>query len=71
LIGETPRFRKRFKLPVDILGITLLSDTDTAYDCHGTLTVNSVHHPMIAELVLPIPGQRTVQWQAVPFRVHG
>src|SRR5437870_12884262 len=54
LFGETACFGDRFELPVDILRVTLLSSTDTAYDDYVVLRINSVNDAVVAELVLPI-----------------
>ena len=71
LFGETARFGDGFKLSVDIFRITLLSNANAAYDYHVVLRINSVNDAMVSELVLPIPGERTAQRQAVSFGVNG
>lgn len=70
MFGETASFGDRFELPVDILGIALLTNSDTAYDYDVMLRVGSVNDAVVAELVLPVARQRAAQWQAVPFRVN-
>ena len=61
MFGETARFGEGFELPVDILGIALLPNADTAYDDHVMLRINSVDDAVVAKLMLPIPGQRAAQ----------
>jgi len=69
LFSETARFGDGFELPVDIFRITLLSNASTAYDYHVMLRINSVNHAVVAELMLPIPGQRAARRQTVSFGV--
>jgi hypothetical protein len=54
LFGETARLGDGFELSVDILGIALLSNADTAYDYNVMLPINSVNNAVVSELVLPI-----------------
>lgn len=70
MFGETACFGDRFELPVDILGIILLSNADTAYDYDVMLRINSVYDAVVAKLMLPIPGERAAQGQPIPFRVN-
>ncbi len=70
LFGETARFGDGFELPVDILGIALLSNSDTAYDYDLMLRIDSVNDAMASELVLPVTCQRPTQRQSVSFRVN-
>ena len=56
MFGETPCFGDGFELPVDILGIALLPNADTAYDYDVMLGIDSVNDAMVSELVLPIAG---------------
>jgi hypothetical protein len=61
LFGETARLGDGFELPVDILGIALLPNADTAYDDYVMLHRNSVDDAVVAKLMLPIAGQRATQ----------
>src|SRR5207245_4258267 len=64
-------FGDGFELPVDILRIPLLANAHSA-DYHDTMFgINAVNHSMVAELVLPIAGQRPSQRQAVSFGIDG
>jgi hypothetical protein len=71
LLGKATRLSDRFQLPVDILGITLLANADRAHDDNTMLRISSVNDTVASELVLPIAGQGSAQWQPVPFRVNG
>jgi len=71
LLCEATRFSDIFQLPVDILGITLLANADSAHDYDVMLRINAVNNAMVSELVLPIARERAAQWQSVPFRVNG
>jgi hypothetical protein len=70
LLSESPCFGDGFELPVDILGIALLSNANTAYDYDLMLRIDSVNDAMVSELVLPITCQRPTQRQSVSFRVN-
>jgi len=58
LFSETARLGDGFELPVDILGITLLSNADSAHDDDVMLRINSVNDAMVSELVFPITRER-------------
>lgn len=70
MVGETARFGDGFKLSVDILRISLLSNANATYNYHVVLWINSVNDAMVSELVLPIACQRPTQRQSVSFRVN-
>ena len=70
MFGETACFRDRFELSIDVLGITLLSNANAAYDYHVVSRINSVYDAMVSELVLPIACKRPTQRQSVSFRVN-
>jgi len=71
LFSETACFGDGFKLPVDVLRITLLTNADTAYDYHVVLRVNSINDAVVAKLMLPIAGQRAAQRQSISLRING
>jgi len=70
LLGESACFGDGFELSVDILGIALLSHSDTAYDYDLMLRIDSVNDAMASELLLPVTGQRPTQRQSVSFKVN-
>jgi hypothetical protein len=71
LFSEAAGFGDGFELPVYILRITLLTNADSAYDDHVMLKINTINQAVFCELMLPIAGQRSAQWQPVSFRVNG
>ena len=54
MFGETARFGDGFELLIDVLGITLLSNANAAYDYHVVLRIDSVNDAVVSKLVLPI-----------------
>lgn len=71
MFSETTCFGDRFKLPVDVLSITVLANADTAYDYHVVLRINSINDAVVAELMLPIADQRAAQRQSRSLRING
>lgn len=71
MFSETACFGNGFKLPVDVLRITLLTNADTAYDYHVVLRVNSINDAVVAKLMLPITGQRAAQRHSISLRING
>ena len=71
MLGETPCFGDGFELPVNVLRVTLLSNTNTAYDYYVMLRINAVNDAMVAELVFPISRERAPQRESVAFGIDG
>src|ERR1039458_1129839 len=69
LLCKATRLSDRFQLPVDVLGITLLANTDRAHDDNTMLSISSENDAMASELVLQIADQGPAQGQPVSFRV--
>jgi hypothetical protein len=62
LFSETARLSDGLELFVDVLGITLLTNPDSAHHYDMVLRINAVYHAIVPELVLPIASQRAAQW---------
>jgi hypothetical protein len=71
LFSKTARLGDRFELPVDVLGVALLANADSAHDDHAMFRMNAENDAVVSELVLPIARERAAQRQSVPFRANG
>ncbi len=71
LSSKTARLGNRFELPVDVLGVGLLANANSAHDNHAMFRINAVNDAMVSKLVLPIARERAAQRQSIPFRVNG
>jgi hypothetical protein len=54
LLSETARLSDGFQLPIDVLGVPLLSNAYGTYDHNMMFGINSVNDTMVSELVFPI-----------------
>lgn len=61
LFSETTRSGDGFKLPVDILRITLLPNAYSTDNDHVLLRIDTIDYAVVCELVFPIASQRAAQ----------
>jgi hypothetical protein len=62
LFSETARLSSRLELPVNVLGISLLANGDSAHDYDVMFRINAVNDAMVSELVLPIVFRTKLSW---------